>query len=894
MALQQAGVALVAQGASAFGADLKGAEGAVNRFVGATQRAGGGVSAAGQVMIGALRQVGVLAVEAFAAAARAGAAFIGDSINIAADFEETMNLLQATSGATASQMEQVSAKATALGADLTLPATSAVDAGEAMLELSKAGFTVQEAMDAAKGTLQLAAAAQIEEAKAAEIASNAINAFGLEAKDATFVSDLLAAASSASSVEITDVAQSFTMAGAVFSTFQGRLADGKTAITDLTTAIGILGNAGIKGSDAGTSLKQALLQLTGPSKKAKGLMQELAASIGVSGDIAYDAQGNMRSFRDIIELTAKATAGMTMEARDNAITTIFGADAIRVVTELIAAGPKAWDEMSAAVTRQGAAADLAAARTKGYKGALEGAKSQVETLQKTIGSLLLPVLATLLNTYISPGIAKINAFFTPFASATDPLLKFASALRSWSEPLGSIAFYLIELARGGEGVSAWLKETPPLFQTLVGALQTGVAALGTGGLAGAAELVIEKLSAISPGFAIVVGAIQAAIPVVQLIISTFQGLITQSGVTTASISSAWTTIQGVVQGAVQAILGVVQMVFGTIATYVPGIMNSLASIIGSILNIIQGFWTTHGTEVLAWVQQTWNSISTAINLALNVVLTLVQVILKAVADYIQKHGDDIQTIITGVWQMISNIITGALNLIQGIFATVLALLQGDWQKAWDTIVMTIGKVALNIIGAVQGLLQIVAGIFGTSMAEIKATWAGIWDLMVQIVMKLPGRLAGVGQAIVNTIRDGFLGAWNGFMASVQAKLSELRNMLPFSEPKDHRSPLYGLPKAGAAIVEMVQRGIDHAGPLTIGGVEAAYAAGMAGRGGTGGGGSRANPAASPGQMSGWGGNRGNTIYSGQVGDCYNLGVTTNQSPAIVSQSFAIARAMSLG
>lgn len=831
MALQQAGVQLVAQGSAQFGAQMQSATNAVQSFVSTTQHAGGSISAAGQVMIGALRQVGVLAVEAFAAAARAGADFLGDSITIAGDFEQTMNTLGAVSGATADELVAVAAKAKELGADLTLPATSAVDAGEAMLELSKAGFTVQEAMDAARGTLQLAAAAQIEEARAAEITSNAINAFGLEAKDAIFVSDLLAAASNASSIEIEDAAKSYQMAGAVFSNFQGPVVGSKEALIDLTTAIGILGNAGIKGSDAGTALKQSLLMLTGPSDKAKGLMQELAASIGVSGDIAYDATGKMRPFEEILELTAAATRDLTDEKRNQYITDIFGADASRAILILMQQGPDAWAKMTEAVTRQGAAQELAAAKTAGFAGALEGAKSQIETLQLTIGSLLLPVLTMLLNNYISPLIAAITTWVDRIASASDPILSLAAALHQWNAPLGSIAFYLVELARGGEGVNAWLAATPPLFQMLVGAIQGAV------------------------------GAFQTA---------------------DASASQ----LQSVLTAAWDAILAHTQMVWSTIGAYIPFIMQAISSIVQSVLAIVQGFWQQHGAEVMAFIQSTWNSISTIYNLALNVILTLVTVILESVAGYIQQHGDDITTILGGAWQIISNLISGALNLIQGILATALAVLRGDWQAAWEAIKLTLFTVVDNIIGAVQGLLEMVAGLMGTSMAEIGNTWRGAWDLLVQIVEKIPSRLAGVGQAIVNTIKSGFESAWNGFISAVQSKLAAFRDMLPFSEPKDHSSPLYGLARSGAAIIEMLQQGIDSAGELQIGAPTMASTHLQVG--GT------ASPIASAAQIAARQATGTVNNYYGQVGNSYKMPVYTSHAPSVIGQSFAIAQAMSLG
>ncbi len=143
------------------------------------------------------------------------------AISSAMDFETNMNLLQATSGATAKQMGTLQDKAIALGNDMTLPGTSASDAAAAMLELSKAGLSVKDTMGASKGVLQLSAAANIDNARAAEIAANALNSFGLSGDKAMMVADQLAATANSSSVEVTDVADSFKMASAVFASFQG-------------------------------------------------------------------------------------------------------------------------------------------------------------------------------------------------------------------------------------------------------------------------------------------------------------------------------------------------------------------------------------------------------------------------------------------------------------------------------------------------------------------------------------------------------------------------------------------------------------------------------------------------------------------------------------------------
>src|SRR4051812_27002425 len=373
---------------------------------------GDGFSKGGSGKIsGFLKENAKLTAGVFVPLGIAGAVAEIGKIGIA--YENNLNIFKTVSGATAKQMGEVADKARALGADVKLPGVSAAGAAAAMTELAKAGFTVQQSMDAAQATLQLARVANISEGDAATIAANAVNAFGIQAKDTTFVVDELAAAANSSSIEISDASDAFKQAAAVFSGLQAPVVGGKEAITELNTAIAILGNNGIKGQDAGTSLKQALLQLTGPSNTAKAAMQLLAdqaqhATISLSeqndvlhggakarnaalasikehnkglkdnGDIAYDASGKMRSLRDILALTAAGTKNMTQEQRNFALTTIFGSDSTRALLALLKGGVGVYDKQRQAVLEQGAAAKVSAAKNAGLGGAIDNVKSQFE------------------------------------------------------------------------------------------------------------------------------------------------------------------------------------------------------------------------------------------------------------------------------------------------------------------------------------------------------------------------------------------------------------------------------------------------------------------------------------------------------------------------------------
>lgn len=383
MALQKAGVQLVVEGDAAFTAAMNSAGKAVTGFGQTTDKTASQASKLGQVMTGALRRAGEVVTNGFLQMGRALIAGVGAAVDMAGDYEQSMNVLQAQSGATDAQMDQLRATAQALGADLTLPATSAVDAGNAMLELSKGGLEVDQAMAAAKGTLQLAAAAETDVATAAQITTGALSAFGLAGEKAGYVADVLTNAANESRASITDLAGGLQQAGFRFhSAGQG--------VDDLAASLVILTNAGSSGSDAGTALSNMIARLQAPTDKAARLMHDLGINV-------YDANGNMLPMRDIIGVIDDALSGMTQEQRNAALQTIFLADGMKAMIPLLEKGADGFDEIKGSMNRQGAAAQLAEAQMKGLSGAAAGLQSQVETLALEALQPLMPIMTGVLR-----------------------------------------------------------------------------------------------------------------------------------------------------------------------------------------------------------------------------------------------------------------------------------------------------------------------------------------------------------------------------------------------------------------------------------------------------------------------------------------------------------------
>jgi TP901 family phage tail tape measure protein len=742
--MEQAGVQLIAQGIAAYLDDMKSATRATNTFVDSTEHGGGRVGAAGQVMIGALRQVGVIAVQAFGVALRAGADFIGDSVKLAGDFDQTMSVLQATSEATAEEMAAVSAKAKALGADLTLPATSAVDAGKAMLELSKAGFTVAESMDAAKGVLQLAAAAQISEARAAEINANAINAFNLEAKDSIFVSDLLAASANASSIEATDMADTYKMAAAVFSNFQGPVVGSKQSIIDLTTAAGLLGNAGIKGSDAGTALKQSLLQLTAPSDKAKALMKALAEDIGVAGDIAYDAQGTMRSFPEILGLVSESTKSLSDEQRNYIISTIFGADATRAILVLMNEGPDAWAKMETAVTRQGAAADLAAAQTEGYKGALEGAKSQVETLQLTIGQALTPVLAELLNKYVSPGISTLTSLAEALLGNDDAFNTLSPTMQGVAK---GIKQFFDDVENGIHVVQGVIAQIDELMNTFAAA-EAETNTLGSA---------VDDLS----------GVWTKAQGVVENVLSGYEAIATAVlPIVTGFINEHGTEIEAFFKTTWDSVIEIVNLALDLYNSIVPPILKAIA-----------GFIDAHGSEIQKILSGAWDVIESLITGTLDTIKGVFKTALALINGDWEGAWNGIKGIVDTQAKAIDGVITGFLNIIAGLFDTTLDDILQTWEDNWNMLYDIATSIDWGEVGeaVVSGVISGLSGAWGSLVDWLSDKMGGLVDAaMSAIGASSPAKeFMPVGQYAVQGIMQGFEDMWPALTELVSTMSDDL-------------------------------------------------------------------------------------------------------------------------
>ncbi|GHJ11221.1 hypothetical protein TPA0907_55880 [Micromonospora humidisoli] len=294
----------------------------------------------------------------------------GAGVKFAMDFEKQMSSVQAATHATAGDMEQLREAALAAGADTKYSAT---EAAQGIEELSKAGVSTTAILTGGlAGALNLAAAGELDVAEAAETAASAMTQFKLSGSEVPHIADLLAAAAGKAQGSVHDMGYALNQAGLV-SAQMG------LSIEDTVGTLASFASAGLLGSDAGTSLKTALLMLANPTDKAKGLMEEL-------GIEAYDAQGQFVGVTKLAGQLKTQLGGLTQEQRNSALATIFGSDAIRAASVLYEQGAEGIQDWINKTNDAGYAAETAAARTDNLAGDIERLQGSLETLAITSAS----------------------------------------------------------------------------------------------------------------------------------------------------------------------------------------------------------------------------------------------------------------------------------------------------------------------------------------------------------------------------------------------------------------------------------------------------------------------------------------------------------------------------
>lgn len=346
--------------------------------------------------------------EAFDAVGRAGligggllATGFGIAVAKAKEFDAQMSNVQAATGETRDNMDLLRDAAIEAGASTVYSAT---EAAQAIEELAKAGVSTADILAGGlRGSLDLAAAGQLDVARAAEITSTALNQFGLTGNQATHVADVLAAGAGKAMGSVDDLAEGLKYVGPVAKAMG-------VSLEDTTGVLALFAQQGIIGEQAGTSLRGVLSSLTAPSSQARAEIERLGLSL-------YDSKGNFLGLENAAGQLSKAYTNMDGKARDASLGVIFGRETITAATALYKAGAQGVEEWSDKVNDSGFAAEQARKRLDNLNGDLEALRGALDSALIETGSAANDTLRVMVQS-LSAVVDAYNDLPDPIKEAT--------------------------------------------------------------------------------------------------------------------------------------------------------------------------------------------------------------------------------------------------------------------------------------------------------------------------------------------------------------------------------------------------------------------------------------------------------------------------------------------
>lgn len=389
-----------------------------------------------QVGAGMTKYVSVPIVAGFAAATKVGA-----------EFEAQMSRVQAILGATPSDMKKLNGQAKQLGADT---AFSAKEAADGMEQLASAGFNTNEVMEAMPGLLDLAAISGKDVGMASENAASAIRQFQLDAGEAGHVADVFARAAADTNAETKDMGYALKYAGTAANSAGWTL-------EQTAAAIGIMSDAGIKGEQAGTTLRGALTRLMKPTAAMNDTMEQYGISI-------YDSNGKMKSLSGITEQLQSKLGGLSDEQKNSALATLFGTESLSGMLALMNAGPNEIDKLTKSLENSdGSAKKMAETMQNNLKGALEEAGGSLETMAITIYEDLEPTLTRIVKAFTD----MVNAF----NGLPEPVRKFIVVFAAILAVAGPLLWALGKFTTFILGIPTTIANTIAILGKLGGAFK---------------------------------------------------------------------------------------------------------------------------------------------------------------------------------------------------------------------------------------------------------------------------------------------------------------------------------------------------------------------------------------------------------------------------------------
>ena len=715
------------------------------------------------------------------------------AVKTTADFDSEMSKVSAISGATGTDLDKLRGKAREMGAKTKF---SASEAAQGMQYMAMAGWKTQDMMDGLEGIMNLAAASGEDLASTSDIVTDALTAFGLSAKDSSHFSDILAAASSNANTNVSMMGETFKYAAPVLGSL------GYTA-EDAALAIGLMANAGIKSSQAGTSLRGAITNLAKPTDTVAAAMDKYGISL-------TDSSGKMLSLRELMEQLRQKLGGLSEAEQAQAAAALFGKNAMSGMLAIINGSDKDFEKLAGAIDNcDGSSEKMANTMNDNLQGQITILMSQLQELAISFGEILMPKIRDIV-THIQNFVDKLNAMDEGQKETILRIGMFVAALAPMLMGLGKVITFSANVSRALGTLSAGLVKAggfSGVFTKALG-LITSPAAIVVGAIAAITAVIIhlwntnedfrntitaiwqkikdaftifaagisERLSALGITFSDVTSAIktiwdgfcnllapvlEAAFNTIAIALQTaFNVILGIWDVFSAVFSGDWSGAWEAVKGIFSSVWDGLKEYFSTIIGAVKGVADVFLGWFGTnwetVWNGVKTFFEGIWNGISSFFEGIWNGISTFCTTVWNGIVTNVTAFCTTVHDTISTIFNAVKDVVSNVWETIKNVVQVAIMFIVEVIKAAFELITVPFRFIWENCRDTIISVWETIKSAVQTAINFVKdNIITPVMNAISTTITTVWNTIKTTFT-----------TVINAIKSAVQTAWNFMKDSV--------------------------------------------------------------------------------------------------------------------------------
>lgn len=639
------------------------------------------------------------------------------AVKTTADFDAEMSTVQSISGATGDDFDALREKALEMG---STTAFSASEAASAMEYMAMAGWSTEDMLDGIAGVMNAAAASGEDLAATSDILTDGLTAFGLAASDSAHFADVLVAAGNNANTSVAMMGETFKYAGAVCGTLG-------ITVEDCAIATGLMGNAGIKASQAGTALRSGLSKLIDPTTEAAKAMEQYGFNIATTEDGSVDFMGTMQNLR-----SAMGDLDATTQAQ--ALSTIFGTEAMSGWAAIVSASDEDFQNLTNAIYDcEGAAQAAADVKLDNLSGQITILKSTIEGIAIQIGDILMPTIRNV--------VARIQEWAAAFAAADEDTKKTILTVAGVVAAIGPLIL----------GVSKVIKTVKNVVNAF--------------------KLMKTGLAAVKVALAGVSAPVLAVVAVVAALVAAFMHL--------------WNTNEGFRT----AIIDIWNEIKNTVGTFIEGLKERLGGMgitFESVSAAIKTVWNALCEFLAPVFEGAFQHISNTLTAVTNHILGVVDFFIALFKGDWEGCWEAVKGIFANAWEYAKNTFSNWVTTIRGVADVILGWFGTDWNTVWTSISTFFVNLWNNIknffvglwngiVTTITGILNTISSIFTSAWNGIKNTISTVWNTISTIVSTAVNTVKSVISTVWNGIKTVTSSVWAGIKALVTGDINGVKS-----------------------------------------------------------------------------------------------------------------------